>query len=79
MAAADNLRVYITTLCTCTSDGKPVIGTERDVYALYNQTQISYDEVKELFENDMWEYDPRITPLTMRQFEMLQDRNEETL
>jgi hypothetical protein len=76
MAAADNLRVYITTLCTCTSDGKPVCGTERDVCVLYNQTQISYEEVKQLFDNDTWEYDPRLTRLTMRQCEMLQDKKE---
>ena len=72
----DNLRVYITTLYTCTSNGKPVRGTEHDVYVLYNRTQISYEEVKQLFDNDAWEYDPRLTKLTMRQFEMLQDKKE---
>ena len=76
MAAADNLRVHITTLCTCTSDGEPVRGTERDVCVLYNQTQISYEEVIKLFETGMWEYDARLTQLTMRQFEMLQDKQE---
>jgi ABC-type dipeptide/oligopeptide/nickel transport system ATPase component len=76
MAASDNLRVYITTLCTCTSDGEPVRGTEHDVCVLYNQTQISYEEVKQLFDNGMWEYDPRLTELTMRQFELLQDKKE---
>lgn len=76
MAASDNLRVYITTLCTCNSDGKPIRGTERDVCVLYNQTQISYDEVLKLFESDMWEYDARLTKLTMRQFELLQDKKD---
>lgn len=77
MIRVENLKVYACTLCTCTSDGQPIKGTEREVCVLFNQTQISEEEVSELFERDMWEYDPRVTPITKQQLDMLHDKREE--
>lgn len=77
MIRIENLKVYACTLYTCTSDGQPVKGTGREVRVLFNQTQISEEEVSKLFERDMWEYDPRVTPITKQQLEMLHDKREE--
>ena len=76
MTDIGNLKVYACVLCTCSSDGKPVRGTEHEVMVMYNQTQISEEEVTELFEHDTWEYDSRVTPITREQLKMLQDKNE---
>ena len=76
MTNLKNLKVYACVLSTCSSDGKPVLGTEREVMVMFNKTQISEEEVKELFEYDKWEYDPRVTPITREQLKMLQDKKE---
>lgn len=76
MTCIENLKVYTVVLCTCTSDGKPVKGTEREVTVMFNQTQISEKEVEELFDCDKWQYDPRVTPITKEQLKMLQDKRE---
>lgn len=72
----DNLKVYACVLCTCDSDGKPVKGTEHETMVMFNQTQISEEEVQELFEYDKWEDDPRVVPITREQLKMLQDKKE---
>lgn len=76
MTCIENLKVYACVLCTCNSDGNPVNGTEHEVMVIFNQTQISEKEVKDLFENDTWEYDSRVTPITREQLKMLQDKKE---
>lgn len=70
----ENLMVYKTILFTCSSDGKPIKGTERPVMVMFNQTQISEEEVEELFNNDTWEYDYRVVPITPKQLAYLQDK-----
>ena len=74
MTCIENLKVYSCTLYVCTSDGKPIKGTEREVMVMFNQTQISNEEVTALFDNDTWEYDPRVVPITREQLKMLQDK-----
>ena len=76
MTCIENLKVYACVLCTCDSDEKPIKGTEHEVCVLFNQTQISEEEVQELFEYDKWQYDPRVTPITREQLKMLQDKKE---
>lgn len=77
MSCLKNLKVYACVLCTCTSDGKPVRGTEHEVMVMYNQTQISEEEITELFEHDAWEHDSRITPITRERLKMLRDKKED--
>lgn len=48
----------------CNSDGNPIEGTGRDVSVLWNETVISTDEVYELIDNDMYEYDNRVIVTT---------------
>ena len=56
------------------SDGKPVMGTERDVTILFNKTVISGDEVEELIDSGMYEYDSRIIVTTPVQADNLRSR-----
>ena len=56
------------------SDGKPVRGTERDVTILFNKTVISEDEIKELIDSGMYEYDSRIIVTTPVQADNLRSR-----
>lgn len=76
MTDIKNLKVYACVLCTCNSDGNPVRGTEREVMVMFNQTQISEEEVKELFELNKWERDHRVVPITREQLKMLKDKKE---
>lgn len=76
MTCIENLKIYETILYTADSDGNPVEGTERPVMVMFNQTQISKEEVEELFNNDMWEYDNRVVPITPKQLAYLQDKED---
>ena len=58
----------------CNSDGKPVDGTGRDVSILWNKTVISTDEVYELINNGMYEYDSRVVVTTPKQADNLRSR-----
>lgn len=73
----ENLMVYKTILYTCNSDGEPIEGTERPVWVLYNKTQISEEEIEELFENDGWDCDSRLVEISPAQLKFLQDKVEE--
>ena len=77
MTDINNLKVYKATLYTCSSDGKPIEGTEHEVWVLYNQTRITEEEVDELFEHDIWEYDTRLTQITPARLKMLQDKEND--
>lgn len=56
------------------SDGEFIRGTERDVTILFNQTVITGDEVRELIESGMYEYDNRIIVTTPTQANNLRSR-----
>lgn len=58
----------------CNSDGEPVEGTGRDVTILFNKTVITGDEVEELIDSGMYEYDNRIVVTTPRQADNLRSR-----
>ena len=58
----------------CNSDGEIVNGTETGVCILYNKTVITYEEVKELINNGMYEYDDRIVVTTSTQADNLRSR-----
>ena len=60
----------------CNSDGKPVKGTERNVSILWNETVISTDEVSELINNGMYEYDNRVIVTTPTQANNLKSKKE---
>ena len=55
----------------CNSDGELVKGTERPVCILYNKAVISTEEVHNLVDNDMYEYDERIIVTTPKQADNL--------
>lgn len=76
MTCIENLKVYACNVATCNSDGEPIAETLREVCVLFNQTQISEEEVTRLFEEDRWEFDDRVTPITRAQLKMLQDKKE---
>lgn len=56
------------------SDGKLVEGTERDVCVLYNKTVITNDEVRELIDSGMYEYDNRVIVTTPIQADNLRSK-----
>lgn len=58
----------------CDSDGKPVEGTGRDVSILWNKTVITTDEVYELINNGMYEYDSRVVTTTPTQADNLRSK-----
>ena len=58
----------------CTSDGKPIDGTGRDVSILWNKTVISTDEIYELINNGMYEYDSRVIVTTPTQADNLKSK-----
>lgn len=60
----------------CNSDGDPVDGTGRDVSILWNKTVISTDEVYELINNGMYEYDSRVVVTTPTQANNLRTKRE---
>lgn len=61
----------------CNSDGEPVAGTGRNVSVLWNETVISTDEVYELINNGMYEYDNRVIVTTPMQANNLRTKKEE--
>ena len=65
--------------CIANSDGEPVRGTERDVTVLFNRTVIADDEVQELINNGMYEYDNRIIVTTPTQADNLKSRNKDVM
>ena len=60
----------------CNSDGEPVEGTGRDVSILWNETVISTDEVYELINNGMYEYDNRVIVTTPTHANNLRTKKE---
>ena len=60
----------------CNSDGEPVEGTGRDVSILWNETVISTDEVYELINNGMYEYDNRVIVTTPTRANNLRTKKE---
>lgn len=56
------------------SDGEIVKGTERGVTVLFNSTVISGDEVRELINSEMYEYDSRVVVTTPTQADNLKDK-----
>lgn len=60
----------------CDSDGNPVKGTGRNVSILWNKTVISTDEVYELINNGMYEYDSRVIVTTPTQANNLRGKKE---
>lgn len=60
----------------CNSDGDPIEGTGRDVSILWNETVISTDEVYELINNDVYEYDSRIVVTTPTRANNLRTKKE---
>lgn len=73
----DNLRTVSLIVGKCSSDGKMVKGTEREVTVLYNRTQITMKEIDEAFKNDTWEFDERLIQVTRKQLEYLHDKVED--
>lgn len=76
MTDISNLKVYACILFTGDSDGNPVPGTERELCLLFNRTQITEKEIDELLDNNTWESDNRVTPITRARLKMLQDKKE---
>lgn len=65
--------------CIADSDGKPVNGTERSVTILFNKTVITSDEVRELIDAGMYEYDNRIITTTPTQADNLRSKQNLSL
>lgn len=76
MLTPDNLKVISFGTCTGTSDGKPVRGTEREHHLLFNCTQITEEQVKELIDSGMWEYSDMVVEVTRQQLKNLRDKEE---
>ena len=49
---------------TCNSDGDPIEGTATPHTLLFNTKVISRDEIRQLINNDEWEYDKRVVVTT---------------
>ncbi len=72
-----NLKIIEFVTCKANSDGEPIKGTEVHRVLLFNQTQISEEQVKELIDADRWEWDNRVTELRKGQLEYLHDKESE--
>lgn len=66
-------RIDFATGCA-NSDGNIVKGTERGVTILFNKTVITGDEVRELINSGMYEYDSRIVVTTPIQADNLKSK-----
>ena len=69
-----NLRVVTFTTRIADSDGEPIPGTERERNLIFNCTQISEDEVRQLINDDAWELDDRIVSVCSSQLKYLFDK-----
>ena len=69
------MRIDFETGCA-TSDGEFISGTERGVTVLFNRTVIDADEVREIIETGMYEYDDRIVVTTPTQANNLRTKKE---
>lgn len=69
-----NLKVIQFKSSVANSDGEPVKGTERDIVVMFNCTQITAEEVNELIQSGMYEYDQRVVVLTFTQYTYLKDK-----
>lgn len=67
----DNIRRIDFETFTCNSDGKPIEGTGMAHSIIFNVDVISGEEVNELINTGMWEYDPRIVITTPRRADAL--------
>ena len=76
MLTIENLKKIEFDSYTCTSDGLPVNGTRRPTVVMFNQTQISADEVNKLIKSGMYEYDNRVVVMTPKQAEFLHDKED---
>ncbi|MEE1505086.1 MAG: hypothetical protein UGF89_12690 [Acutalibacteraceae bacterium] len=70
-SALGDVMVFELRVCTGTSDGKPVKGTERDIAVFFNQKVISTEEVKKLIENGGYEHDIRVVVTSLKQGRLL--------
>ena len=53
------------------SDGKGIPGTSRKHILMYNNLVISRAEVEKLINSDMYEFDPRVVELSLKQLQNL--------
>lgn len=67
------MRIDFETGCT-NSDGEFVKGTERSITILWNKTVIDENEVRELIDSGIYEYDDRIVVTTPIQADNLRSR-----
>lgn len=56
------------------SDGKPIEGTGRQICVLFNTTVVSAEEVYELINSGMFEYDERLIVTTPKRADNLRSR-----
>ena len=74
MSSENNLRVTSFNSSLANNDGKPVPGTERSHNLLYNCTQITAEEVRQLIESDSYDLDPRVIDLSDLQLRCLRNK-----
>lgn len=72
----DNVMRLDFSISVCNSDGEPVKGTKENVSILWNEAVISTDEVYELINNGMYEYDNRVIVTTPTRANNLKDKKE---
>lgn len=69
-----NLRVITFTTRIADSSGRPIPGTERERNLIFNNTQITEDEVHQLIDDAAWEFDDRIVSVHSSQLKYLFDK-----
>lgn len=74
LSSLGDVMVFELKVCTATSDGKPVKGTERDIVVFFNKKIISARDVKSLIENGKYEYDPRVVVTSRTQAQLLRGK-----
>ena len=67
----DNIRRIDFETFTCNSDGKPIDGTGIAYTIIFNTNVISSEEVNDLINTGMWEYDMRFVITTPRRADAL--------
>ncbi len=63
VATLDAVRVIEYTSCCANSDGKPVRGTERPMYMVYNRRVIGDADAEEILKQGRQDLDPRVVVL----------------
>ena len=63
--------------CMANSDGEPIEGTDEELTVIFNTNVISVEEVNELLDTGMYEFDVRVVPMSRKRADYLKGETGE--